>query len=296
MKVGRLLAVLAGGVLFAAGFALAGTATVSLTANGPDPATVTVEWGDTVVFTNADSVERGVTSARAPFASDAMPPGGTFEFRFDGRAGRYSYIQTGSRPNTQGIVELRASGKVSLAARPAMAAYGSNVAVSGQSSYPGTPVVVQLRPAGGTGDWQDVLSLVASETGAYSGRIKALAGGRLRARVAANQISSPLVNLEVVPRLRVGVQPRRVRAGSRVVVTGVIAPPGAATTADLESYDTDRKAWVRESSRRVSPSGKVTFVLKAEKGRTRLRVALKRWYLEPGFAAVVSNTVSVVGT
>lgn len=295
MKVGRLLAVLAGGALFAAGFALAGSVSVSLTAKGPDPATVTVEWGDTVVFTNADSIERAVTSSRAPFASGAMPPGGTFEFRFDGRAGRYSYIQTGSRPNTSGIVELKATGTVSLRAAPAKAPYGSNVAVSGQSSYPGTPVVVQLRPPGGSGDWTDVLPLVASDTGSYAGRIRALVGGRLRARVAANQISSDLADLEVLPRLRVGIQPKLVRAGSRVLVTGVITPSGAASMADLEVYDTERKGWVREQSRRFSKSGKATFVFKAEKGRTRLRVVLKRWYLDPGFAPVVSKTVSVVG-
>jgi len=296
MKVGRLLAALAGGALFAAGFALAGTATVSLTASGPNPATVTVEWGDTVVFTNADSIARGVTSSRAPFESGAIAPGGSFQFRFDGRAGRYSYVQTGSRPNTSGIVELKASGTVSLKAVPAKAVYGSNVTLSGQSSYPGTPVVVQLRQAGGSSDWKDVLPLVASDTGAYTGGIKALAGGRLRAQVAANQISSDLVDLEVLPRMRVGVQPGRVRAGSRALVTATITPGGAASMADLETYDADRKSWSHESSRKVSPSGKVTFVFKADKGRNRLRVTLKRWYLDPGFSPVVSKTLVVTGT
>jgi plastocyanin len=269
---------------------------VSLTAKGPDPATVTVEWGDTVVFTNADSIERAVTSAGAPFASGPIPPGGTFEFHFDGRARRYGFVQTGSRPNTSGTVEVKASGKVTLAAVPGRAVYGSNVTLSGRSSYPGTPVVVQFRPAGGTGDWQDVLSLVASDTGAYTGRIKALAGGLLRARVAAGQVSSGFVDLELLPRLRAGVQPRRAPAGTRVAVTGAIVPAGAASTADLETYDTERKVWVREASRRFSRTGKVAFALKIAKGRTRVRLALRRSVLAPGFAPVVSNVVSVVGT
>lgn len=296
MRVGRLLAALACCALFGAGLALAATTTVSLTAKGPEPATVSVEWGDTVVFTNVDTVERGVTSARAPFASGAVPPGGTFEHRFDGRAGRYSFSQTGSRPTTFGAVEVKVTGKVSLVARPRTAAYGSTVTISGRSSYPGTQVAVQLRQAGSSGDWTDLLVPVASESGTFSGRIKATAGGRLRARVAAGQVSSDLVDLEVLPLLRASVRPPRARAGTRALVTGAVTPAGAASMADLEEWDADRKAWAREATKRVSRSGKVAFSFKLRKGPTRLRVALRRGVLDPGFGSVVSRVLVVTGT
>lgn len=295
MRVGQLLAVCACGALFAAGFALADTATVSLTASGPDPATVTVDWGDTVVFTNVDTVERSVTSQRAPFASGPISPGSSFEHRFEGRAGRYSFVQSGSRPTTSGVVEVVPSGKVSLAVRPATALHGSKVTITGTSSYTGTPVVIEFRQAGASGDWKEALSLVASATGAYSGRIEATAGGRLRARVAGGQIASGLVSLHVQPRVTLRVEPRRVRAGARTVVTGTISPTSAASMADLEMFDADMRSWRREMSRRVSRNGTVRFSFRVAKGRTQLRIVLRRGALQPGFIPIASSPRVIVG-
>ena len=59
----RALAVLAGAALFGVGVALADSAaTVSLTSTGPQPATVTINWGDTVAFVNVDSVAHSLSS------------------------------------------------------------------------------------------------------------------------------------------------------------------------------------------------------------------------------------------
>ena len=48
-----------------AGYALGAGASISLTADGPQPETVTVNWGDTVVYSNADSVEHAIRIPRA---------------------------------------------------------------------------------------------------------------------------------------------------------------------------------------------------------------------------------------
>ena len=297
MRVARyVLGVLALAALFAVGWALAATASVSLTAKGPEPTTVTVDWGDTVVFSNADTVDRQVTSPQAPFASGPIPPGGSFQYRFEGRAGRYTFVQTGTRPNTSGAVVVTASGEVTLVIGKAVAPYGTKVSVSGRSTYAGTPVVVQLRPYGGTGDWKDLLSLVASESGTYSSQITATQGGRLRARVAANQISSDFVDLALLPRVAASVRPRRARAGTRVLVTGRIVPADAASTVDLEVFPPDRKRWEREATKAVSKSGQVTFAFKAAKGRTKVRLSLSRSGLEPGFVPAASRSIVVIGT
>lgn len=291
-----LLGVLFLGVLFTSGYALAARATVSLTASGPQPATVTVDWGDTVAFSNGDTVDRGVTSQRAELDSGIIPPGGTFEHRFAGRAGRYNFAQTGTRPTSFGVVVLTAKGKVTLKTSKQVMAYGSFITVSGRSTYGGTPVVVQFRPAGASADWIAVLSENAASDGTYSGRIRVPVGGRMRAVVAADQVSSEIQDLSVLPRIAASLRPNRARAGSRVVVNGRVVPAGAASSADLEEYNTDRKAWVRKSSKALSKAGKVTIVLKAVSGRTKYRLSLKRGALEPGFAPVVSNSMLVIGS
>jgi len=291
----RLFGALAFGVLFVSGYALAATTSISLTAQGPQPATVTVDWGDTVVFSNGDTVPRAVTSARAEMASGSLDPGGAFEHRFLGRAGRYSFVQTGTRPQTSGVVVLALRGRVTLVTSKAVVPYGSIVTLSGRSSYAETPVVVQLRLAGSSGDWKPVVTRTADADGSYSGRLRLAAGGRIRARVAADQISSEIKDLAVQPRIASRVRPSRARPGAKVAVSARILPAGAATSVDLESYDPERKSWVRESTKSVSKRGLVTFSFKAVKGRTRLRISLRRSGLEPGFVATLSRTMVVVG-
>ena len=290
----RLLAVLVFSALFACGYALAAGTSVSLTAQGPQPATVTVDWGDTVTFSNADTVDHGVNSTRAGISNVTIPPGGTFEHRFAGRAGRYNYTQTGSRPNFSGVVELTAAGKVTLRLSKDIGVYGSIVTLSGRSSYGGTPVLLEVRLAGASGDWTPLASPTATADGTYSAQIRLTAGGRVRARVAEGQVSSTIEDLAVQPRLAANVRPRRAAKGARVMVTGRIVPASAASSADLEEFDAERKTWTRKASKAVSKSGTVTFTLKAEAGRTRLRISLKRAGLEPGFIPVTSRPLLVV--
>jgi hypothetical protein len=283
-------------MLFVGGYALAANAPVALTAQGPQPATVTVDWGDTVTFSNQDSVERGVNLVRAGITNVTIQPGASYEHRFDGRAGRYSYTQTGPRPLFSGVVMLTAAGKVTLKASKVLAPYGTTISLSGQSSYPGTPVVVQFRQTGASGDWATLLSPNAGADGSYSGKTRLTAGGRMRAVVAAGQVSSDTVDVAVVPKVRVSVNRRRVPKGARIVVTGRVAPASAVKTVDLEERLAGRSAWLRKATKSVSKSGVVKFVVKASEGRSRLRLSLKRAALEPGFAPTLSRSLLVVGT
>ena len=291
-----LLGALALGVLFTSGFALAAGATVSLTAEGPQPETVTVDWGDTVVFSNGDTVDRGVMSQRAGFESGVITPGGSYEFRFDARAGRYGFIETGTRPTFSGVVVVTAAGKVTLTASKKIAPYKASITLSGRSTYAGTPVVIQLRPAGASGDWTTMLDLTAAANGTYSGTIRLTAGGRVRALVAAGQVSSDFADLAVLPSVRARVSRTRVKKGEKVVVTGRVIPASAAASVDLEERREDRSNWLRKATKTVSKNGTVTFVVQASGGRNHLRLALKRGALEPGFVAAVSRPMLVVGT
>jgi hypothetical protein len=277
------------------GWALAASSAVSLTKDGPSPETVTVDWNDTVVFSNTDTVERSVISQRAPFDSGAIPPGGSWEYRFDGKAGRYNFVQTGTRPNTSGVIVLSPSGKVTLRASKKVAPYGTSVALTGRSGYAGTPVVVQFRAAGLEGEWATALTLNAGADGAYTGALKMTVGGRMRALVAAGQVGSDLVNVDVLPRIQARVSRKTVRKGQRVVVTGRIVPAGAAARVDLEERRQGR-SWLRKATKAVSKNGTVTFVVSASAGRNQLRLSVTRGNLDAGYVPTVSRALTVVGT
>jgi plastocyanin len=55
-----------------------------------DPATITVHVGDTVTWTNKDSVNHTVTADNGEFSSDPLGQGATFSFTFT-KAGSYPY-------------------------------------------------------------------------------------------------------------------------------------------------------------------------------------------------------------
>ncbi len=292
----RSLAVLVFSALFACGFALAADVSVSLTAQGPQPATVTAEWGDTVTFSNADSIDHGVNSPRAGIDNVAVPAGGTYVYHVEGRAGRYNYTQTGPKPNFSGVLEVTATGKVTLKLSKNVGVFGSTVTLSGRTTYGGTPVQIELRSAGASSDWTELAVPVAAADGTYQAQIRLAAGGRIRARVAAGQISSPILDLAVAPRLVTTVRPRRAKKGARVVVTGKIVPAGAASSADLEEFDAERKTWTHKATRAVPKTGVVKFSLRAAPGRMQLRISLKRSGTEAGFIPVTSRTLFVVSS
>lgn len=294
----RMLMLLGIAALGIVGGSVAATSGVSLTGQGPSPATVNVEWGDTVEFSNGDSVARGVVISRVGVTSPTLAPGETFSYRFDGRAGRYGFTQTGTPPppSRSGAVVVNVTGTLSLATRAGVVPYGSQVTLSGRSSYAGTPVVIQSRPAGASGDWAPLASVPSAEDGSFSVRFRVTAGVRLRARTAADQVTSRAVSIGARPLVRIKAAPRRAMQGGRVVVSGVVTPGSAARTANLEERQAGRSTWLRKATRRVARNGVVSFSFKALAGRSRYRLVLNRTGLQPGFEPVASPSVLVVGT
>jgi plastocyanin len=274
-----------------AGYALAEDAAVTLTDKGPDPAAVTVNWGDTVTFTNSDAVEHVVAIPRVTYTSPAIPPGGVLEYTFAGRSGTFRFVQQGKQ-NFSGQVEVTAVGSVTLKAGLSVVPFGKTVMLSGRSTFPGSPVVVSVRPTGGA--FSPVLELEASSDGSYSARIRPKQGGRYQARVAAGQIASPIVSFVVRPRISISVSPRTVVIGKPIVVTGKVKPATAADEAELTAYNSDRKRWIPVQTRRVQKNGKVVFRAKLEKGSTRLRIEVSRGAATNGFSGAESRFVRVL--
>jgi hypothetical protein len=281
-------------VLALGGFALGATHTVTLTATGPTPTGLTIGWGDTVSFVNGDTEPHTVTISRIETTSAAIPPGGTFTQVFDGRGGNYFFRQLGTR-NFNGNIALEISGRVTIAARPTTAPFGRSITLSGTSPYPGTPVVIEQRQPGGASEWSDLTTLTAGADGAWSTTVRPSTGGQYRASVAAKQLRSAAASVSLTPVIAIKLYPRRVKAGRPATITARITPAAAARGAELERFDTRRKSWTREATARVR-RGRVTLRwAEVEKGRSRIRVSVRRGSLASGFEPSTSPQVFITG-
>jgi plastocyanin len=295
MKKGILLAVLFL-TLLGAGYAVAAGMTITLTADGPQPGVATVAWGDTVTFSNADAKAHQVAIPRVAVQSPEIPPGGTFEYVFNGRQGNYGYRQMGGGPNKPGTIVVAVKGTVTLTAKPEVVPWGGTVRFAGKSSFPGLPVNLMAYPVGGgSADWSQVGTVAAGADGTFAFAVRPQAGARYRAQVAADQLHSALVLVSVKPVVTARALARRAKTGRPVTITGRITPVKSAIMVDLERFDPRRNRWGSELRQKVSATGRATFKWKALKGKTRLRVAVLPRSLAPGWASSASTPFTVTG-
>jgi plastocyanin len=286
----KVAGVLAVGALFAGGVALAAATTVSLGQDGPQPSTVTIQWGDTVTFRNDDSRPHAVTIPRVVQASPLIAPGGTWTKVFDGRAGNYGYRQTEGR-SFLGSIVVELKGDVTLKASPSLVTLGRRVTFSGTAPA-GYAVKLEQLVLADAGQWQQVGLVSAGADGKWTFALVPKVGARFRATAAAGQLRAQAVSVRVQPKLSL-VRPKGAKAGKVVTVRGRVLPAGAAVSADLERYDPDRRRWVREDRRKVARNGVVSFRWEAVKGRSRLRMQVQRYALKPGYDPVASAPVAV---
>jgi len=93
-----------GGSSSSGGAASGGTA-VSIANFAFDPASLTVKVGDTVTWTNKDSVAHTVTADDGSFKSEQIQPGAAYKFTF-AKAGTFSY-HCSIHPNMTGSITVQ---------------------------------------------------------------------------------------------------------------------------------------------------------------------------------------------
>jgi hypothetical protein len=232
----------------AAGYALAGTQTVSLTSSGPQPATQTVPWSATLVVRNNDTVAHSLTSSHAELKAPPIAPGGTFTTAFTSGVRSYNYRQTG-RKGFAGKIVVDFSGQVSLQASTARVTFGRPLALKGIASIAHTPVAIEVRRAGEKA-WQPFRIVSSGSGGGYSTTTFLQRGGHFRATIAAGRIKSEQKLVNVKPRISIRRQGRTVRA--------TIVPARSASLVTLECLLKSRH-WKRLTSRGPNASGRATF-------------------------------------
>jgi plastocyanin len=120
----------AGGFAFASGLA---TKTVNIRSTGFVPRAVTVNGGDTVVWTNQDTVNHQVVANNGAFASPLIRPRGTFSRRME-TPGTFGY-RDALHPTLRGTVRVVGPPpSVSVGVSPPIVTAGSAVRISGAIS------------------------------------------------------------------------------------------------------------------------------------------------------------------
>jgi hypothetical protein len=269
----------AGLALGAAGFALAGTTTLSLTSVGPEPETVSVPWGDTLQITNEDTIAHSLVSSHPELRTGVLLPGKTFTATISGPAHKYSFRQTGGT-GFPGKIEVDFTGRVSLSPSNSAVNFGRTVRLKGTTNLHSTPVVLQVHRFGDS-HWTTVSTVFSSSSGTYTATVRLLRGGKLRAMVAAGQIRSPVKFVDVRPKLTAS------RRG--IGVTAKLTPAGAASQLRLECRIGPGR-WKRIASKRPSGAGIVSFAVRS--GRALVRVAATHSDANNGYAPQASRALS----
>jgi len=284
----RKLLVLIGAIAaLAATGAAAKTVAVSITKNGYVPKAVTVAVGDSVQFTNTDTVAHQVVFKKtggitcAPSSLVLQPAqSATCTFR---KAGSYDYSDPNVRGNTfRGTVKVTGpappANTLTLTAKPPIVVYGGNVALSGvlSSQKVGEKVDILAQECG-----QSAATKLATVQTATGGAFTAAVTPRKNTLYTAKvkNATSNAVSEQVRPRLRL----RKV-APRRYSLRVFAAQSFAGKYATFQRYNGTFRRWInvkrvllRASSTGVAPTvlSSVTF-RSSIRARLRIRVVLSQ--------------------
>lgn len=289
-----LAALAALGIAAIAGYASAGQTTVTLTPNGPQPRRVTANVGDTIVFMNTDNENHSIVSTQSAvsFTSPVILPGQTFTLALQ-TAGRVKYAQTGFHKSYHGSITVHLAGTLQLAAQQRTVAFGGALLLHGQTSLPGSAVVLSARAAGQ--HWADVGNVPVAPDGTFTTTVYPQLATSYRVSSGSHKIASNAVSVTVAPRLAIRAAPLVGRTGRAVVFSGDVVPADAATAMSLMRLDTSTHLWRTVARRAVSTRGRAVFRWVASPGTTVLRLSVAKRQVRKGLAAATSPQVSVKG-
>jgi plastocyanin len=283
----------------AVGSAAAKTVTVTISKNGYTPSATAIAQGDTVQFTNSDTVVHqvtfkstaGVTCAPSPLV---VQPGASGTCTFQ-NAGNYSYSDPNAKGNAfKGAVTVSAApASLSLTAKPLVVVYGGSSVLSGVLSTQkvGDNVDVLAQQCGAAAA-SKLTTVQTTAGGAYTTTAKPLMNTVYTAKSKA--LASAAVTVRVRPAIRLTkVAARRfslsISAGSTF----------AGKYASFQRYNGTLHRWVAVKTVRLTAgTGVAPTVVSTASFRTalasglRVRVTLPQPQVGGCYAPGTSNTVS----
>jgi plastocyanin len=266
------------------------TKNVDITAAGFTPKTVTIEYGDTVTWTNKDTGQHQVLADQLTFpTSPVLAQNQTYSYTFT-KSGSFSY-RDALHTNRRGTVVVRAG--VSLKAAPATVAYGGTATLSGavSSLAAGETVNVDAKQCGAT-TFTRLVGVKSTANGAWSAPAKPVMNTIFRANW--KNANSAEVTESVSPLLTL----KRVRA-RRFTATATAAQALTGKRLVVQRYVKSRRAWkaakgvtLNTSKPGVAPTVRTSaaFGLRVRRG-TKLRALLSAAQAGPCYAAARSAAI-----
>jgi plastocyanin len=261
------------------GAAGAKTVMVAITKNGYVPKTVTIAVGDTVQFTNSDTVAHqvvfkttaGVTCTPNPLV---LQPAQTGSCTF-ASPGTFTYSDPNVRGNTfRGTVTVTGqvpAPRLTLSATPQTVVYGGKVTLTGtlSSHKVGEKVDVLATPCGQTAA-NKVTTVQTTTGGAYTAVVQPLMNTVYTVKV--KNTSSQAVTMKVRPRLRL----RKV-ASHRYSLRVFAAQSFSGKYGTFQRYNATLGRWVkvRRVLLRANSTGIAPTVISSVSFRSTIRARLK---------------------
>jgi plastocyanin len=276
-------------ILVVLGFALAAPAyaaeTVSITTTGFQPAQANITTGETVTWTNNDTVDRQIVADGGAFTSPQIRPGGTFTFRFT-RIGTFAYHDQ-ARTAQRGTVVVRdpsaGSRTVTISSGVRSTVLGGSVQLSGNVSggpRNGQQLVVVAKPYRGA---ETRTSVVTESDGDWSLRVRP----RIRTEYQVewgNTVSNNAPIVHVRPRVQLRVL-NRMTGRLYTKVTAMVSYRGKLATLQRLRGGT----WVKVRRVRLGVGSVARFTARLPK-TARIRVLVPS---APGYLQGASGTVLV---
>ncbi len=262
--------------LLAVAPAWSANANVTITKAGFVPDKVTVNAGESVTFTNADTTAHqveftkttGVTCTPNPLVLQPTQSGScTLAV-----AGSYPYRDPTQKGSFNGRVDVNAApASVTIAVTPMTVVYGGRATVTGTvSSHAANEKVAVLAQACGESAAKPAVTATTTSGGAYSASVQPLKNTAYTVRWKT--AASSAVTVKVRPRLRLGKV-----AAHRYSVRVTAADSFAGKAVSFQRFDRARSIWVtvRRVTLRPGPSAVAPTVLSSATFTARVRARVK---------------------
>jgi plastocyanin len=278
--------------------ATATSTTVTITKTGYKPTSVSIFVGDTVVFSNRDTIAHTVSfkqtaGLHCTLTTLLLQPNGTASCTFTA-AGKFDFSDPVSKgKNFRGTVPVLVNPTSGLGVRPRAVVFGGKTTLSGTltDKQSGESLQVLALQCGAT-NATAVATITSTTGGAFSYQAQPLRHTAYSVRVKNSDSST--VAVDVLPRLRLGKVARH-----RYTVHVSAAESFAGKIATFQRYDKAKKRWVKvkrivlqADTTGVAPTVVTSATFRSGiKARQRVRVTLGAKQVGSCYLAGRSNTI-----